>query len=95
MFQLLDERTILSEQVRLDNGQQAKVFSFANKNDHTWYTCYVCSDTMVGLASLRQHVDTNKHKTNISKPIHPSSKFAKLDPKGIVLDKLIRVYLFV
>lgn len=85
MFQLLDERTILSEQVRLDNGQQAKVFSFANKNGHTWYTCYVCSDTMVGLTSLRQHVDTNKHRTNINKPIHPSSKFAKLDPKGIVL----------
>ncbi|KAG8335463.1 hypothetical protein J6590_067832 [Homalodisca vitripennis] len=77
----LDERSILSERVRLDNGQQAQVFSTVKKQDSVWYTCHVCSDTVVGLPQLRQHVESKKHQTNMMNPVHPRAKFIKLDPK--------------
>lgn len=85
LFQF-DEKSVLSEQVKLDNGKQANVFSVAKKKDNrTLFICHICSDTLVGVSSLRQHVQTDKHRSNMTIPAHPRAKFLKLDPKGICL----------
>ncbi|XP_054267586.1 uncharacterized protein LOC128989650 isoform X1 [Macrosteles quadrilineatus] len=76
-----DERTLLSERVKLDNGQQADVFSVVRKKEGVWYTCHVCSETVAGLSALRQHSDSGRHRANMSRPTHPCAKFIKLDPK--------------